>query len=149
MSTRRECGRMGGGTKLSQKWVLNTINLWAARLNLKEWQIGVSFKDHTPKNGTIVTVLTAPSHEGFRDAEITVYVPALASLSEAKRVKKLIHELRHLHYDQLRNRIDHQVGLAGAVGSKLNAEIELLCERDAEFFYRQYSRKKKSADERK
>lgn len=136
MSTKKESGKR----RVSKKKVLDDVNLWANRLGESNWHILVDFDESANQHFTTF----AEYREGYREARICFSMKLLSDRDRRAQTLDIIHELRHLHYEPLRDKLHSFVG-GGTLFSALSAEVEKLCDRDALFFYRLFSRRKKVA----
>lgn len=139
MTTRKGYG------KVSQKWILATVNSLIPRLGLDKWHVDVEFS--AKKSANFCMMDLAPVLKGYSQGLLTVYTETFAEYPMAARIKALIHELRHLHYAELDATIFEQVGADSKVAKALDREVEKLCDADAQYFYRKfYTRRRKNGD---
>lgn len=132
-------------SRASEKRILDEVNLWMPRLGIYSWHVNVEFLDKGSR-GTVAEVVFAPYSEGYREARLLVYVKAIAERTPRQQTLDIIHELRHLHYERINAKIQQMCGVETIVTKAIEAEIETLCDKDALYFYKLYSRRKKRTE---
>lgn len=115
------------------------VELWAGRLGLlPNWHIAVDF---VPKLSGM-TVAQVTWADGYQTARMAVSAPRWAAENDEGRHRVVIHELRHLVYAPVIDRLAAYCGIGTIVFKALAAEVEKVCDSDAGVFRRLYRRKR-------
>lgn len=130
----------------SQRKIIADVNLWMPRIGLHSWHLNVEFLDKSRRGGAVAEIEFSPIIEGYREAKLKIYMPAFNAQTERQRTLDIIHELRHLHYERILAKLESFCGEDTIVTNAVMAEIETLCDKDALYFYKLYSRRKKRTE---